>query len=122
MKCCHFSAAGLILSASVVSAAVPAAETAPVSQQMDFLEIVAAGDHTSGDWRPTIMAGAMLGLLIMFLELGFFRRLLELSELSAPDWMIISSLVAIWAVTLQLIWRHRLMARAFGFSPTLPVS
>ena len=78
------------------------------------VEIVAAGDEVSGDWRPTFMALAMFALLVLFVHNAFFRNLLELSEMSAADWMVVTGLVGIWAVALQLIWRHHLMTRLIG--------
>jgi hypothetical protein len=78
------------------------------------VEIVAAGDELSSDWRPTIMAAVMFGILVLFVHNAFFRNLLELTELGLADWMVITGLVGIWAVALQLTWRHRLMSRLLG--------
>lgn len=72
MKCCHFSAAGLILSASIASAAeaATAADATVVPKQMDFLEIVVAG----GIMMYPLALLSVVGVVLVFIYLLTIRR------------------------------------------------
>jgi len=71
------------------------------------------GDVLSGDWRPTILALAMLLIYGAVLAVPGLRSFFELSPLRNMDYLIIAAGVAIWALLLRLIWRTRLFERVF---------
>ena len=68
MNCRHFSIAGFFLSASFASAAEATAE--PVSKQMDFLEIVAAG----GIMMYPLALLSVVGVVLVLIYLLTIRR------------------------------------------------
>lgn len=66
MKCRLFSAAGFLVSATVVcAAAADSAEAAPASKQMDFLEILAAGGIMMYPLGLLSVAGVVLVLIYL---------------------------------------------------------
>jgi len=70
MKRRLFSAVGMLLSASAASAATAAAESEPVSKQMDFLEIVAAG----GIMMYPLALLSVVGVVLVLIYLLTIRR------------------------------------------------
>jgi biopolymer transport protein ExbB len=69
MNCRHFSAAGLLLTGSIASAA-SAVDSAPPSKQMDFLEIVAAG----GIMMYPLALLSVVGVVLVLIYLLTIRR------------------------------------------------
>ena len=69
MKCRYFSAMGLLLSASVASAQ-EAGGTEPMSQQMDFMEIVMAG----GIMMYPLAVLSVVGVVLVLIYLLTIRR------------------------------------------------
>ena len=69
MNCRHLSAAGLLLTGSIASAA-NAADSPPVSKQMDFLEIVAAG----GIMMYPLALLSVVGVVLVLIYLLTIRR------------------------------------------------
>jgi cation-transporting ATPase E len=66
------------------------------------------GDKLSGDWRPTILALAMLLLYVVITLVPALREFFELTLLRTIDYLFIGLSVAVWAVALRLVWRRRL--------------
>lgn len=75
------------------------------------------GDELSGDWRPTILSGLLLLLLLIGLERSDFRRAFELAALTWSDLLVIALACAGWAFALRWAWRTHLLARLLGRSP-----
>ncbi|MBW4550617.1 MAG: HAD-IC family P-type ATPase [Aphanocapsa sp. GSE-SYN-MK-11-07L] len=69
------------------------------------------GSPISGDWRPTLLAVLMLLAYIVILASPPLRQFFELALLDGRDYVIITSLVAGWAISLRFIWRNRLLDR-----------
>ncbi len=69
------------------------------------------GDVLSGDWRPTLLALAMLGLYAVVTVTPALRGFFELVLLRGWDYLLIGASVVAWALLLRLVWRTRLMER-----------
>jgi cation-transporting ATPase E len=69
------------------------------------------GDVLSGDWRPTLLAVGMLGLFGVVMAVPWLRAFFELTLLRGVDYLLLSSVVVVWALLLRLIWRTRLFER-----------
>ena len=65
------------------------------------------GDEYSGDWRPTIVAILLAILYIIILLVPNFRTTFELTELTRRDWIIVISVVALWAMIQRFLWRAK---------------
>lgn len=74
------------------------------------------GDSLSGDWRPTILAGLMLGAYVVILGVPAFRSFFGFALLSWTDYLIIVAVVVAWAAALRWIWRRRLLDRFLGIA------
>jgi cation-transporting ATPase E len=72
------------------------------------------GDVYSGDWRPTILAGAMLVLYVLTMCVPFARNFFGLALLLVTDVAIIATVVAVWSLALRFAWRRRLFERFLG--------
>uniref|UniRef100_B8HWM1 ATPase, P-type (Transporting), HAD superfamily, subfamily IC n=1 Tax=Cyanothece sp. (strain PCC 7425 / ATCC 29141) TaxID=395961 RepID=B8HWM1_CYAP4 len=69
------------------------------------------GSSLSGDWRPTLLALAMLGLFIGVMANPMLRHFFELVLLDERDYVVIVALVTLWAIALRFTWRQRLLDR-----------
>jgi cation-transporting ATPase E len=69
------------------------------------------GDKYSGDWRPTILAGGMLVMFIVFLAIPSVRQFWQLLPLEWFDWGVVIVTTIVWAVVLRTIWRANLFER-----------
>lgn len=76
-----------------------------------------AGDDLSGDWRPTILAVGLLSLYFLLLLVPALRDFFGLRPLPLPDVALIGLAVGAWAVTLRVMWRHRVFERLLGRQP-----
>ena len=74
-----------------------------------------AGDDLSGDWRPTLMAVALLVLFAIIVAVPPLRAFFELAPLRVLDYALIGAGVAAWALLLRLAWRTRLFERLVGY-------
>jgi len=69
------------------------------------------GDALSGDWRPTLLALAMLGLFGLIMAVPPLRAFFELMPLRGWDYVIVAVAVIVWALLLRFAWRARLFQR-----------
>jgi cation-transporting ATPase E len=69
------------------------------------------GDELSVDKRPAVLAVVMLMLFAVILWVPGLRASFELTTLDWTQYGMIVAAVAVWAVTLQYIWRQRLVGR-----------
>ena len=74
-----------------------------------------AGDALSGDWRPTLMAIALLAFYGIIVTLPPLRTFFELTPLHMLDYVLIGGGVAVWALFLRFAWRARLFERLLGY-------
>jgi cation-transporting P-type ATPase E len=65
------------------------------------------GDEYSGDWRPTIVAIVLAIVYVVILLVPSFRTTFELTELTRRDWIIVISVVAVWAMIQRFLWRAK---------------
>lgn len=72
------------------------------------------GDELSGDWRPTILALAMLAFYGLIMLVPALREAFELVPLRARDYAFIGAAVLVWAPILRYAWRRRLLTRWLG--------
>lgn len=79
------------------------------------VEAFVGGSQLNGDWRPTILAGALLALFGAALALPPTRHFYELRVLSVWDYILISHVVLGWAFALRFFWRLNLLDRAGKF-------
>jgi cation-transporting ATPase E len=70
-----------------------------------------AGDELSGDWRPTLLALALLAACVAILRIDALRAFFELAPLRAIDYAIIAGVAVAWAYLLRFTWRKRLLDR-----------
>ncbi len=63
------------------------------------------GNDLNGDWRPTILAGAMFALFAIFMFVPLTRRFYHLEWLGAADFIVIGFMVVGWASGLRFLWR-----------------
>ena len=77
------------------------------------------GDEFSGDWRPTILAGALFVLYMVIIFTEPLRVFFELEVLAPVDYLFIASVTLVWAVALRFVWRTGLFQRFLGvrFAP-----
>ncbi|MEO8285172.1 MAG: HAD-IC family P-type ATPase [Chloroflexota bacterium] len=73
-----------------------------------------AGDELSGDKRPTILGGVMLVIYAVIMMVQPFRDFFGLRPLPILDVLLIGAVVAVWAVALRLVWKHRVFERLLG--------
>jgi cation-transporting ATPase E len=78
------------------------------------VQFLAGGDTLSGDWRPTILAGALLVGLAGILAIPPVRAFFELQAPSPLDVAVIAGVALLWALLLRFIWRLRLFERLLG--------
>lgn len=69
------------------------------------------GDELTGDWRPTLMAGALLVLFVVGLNVRMARDFYEITSLPLSAYLIIGFVVVGWASMLRLFWRLQLLQR-----------
>lgn len=69
------------------------------------------GDELTGDWRPALLAVALLALFVVGLLVRPLRDFYELSSLPLSAYLVIGFVVAGWASLLRLVWRLQLLPR-----------
>lgn len=77
-------------------------------------EFWAVCEECTGDWRPTILAAAMLPLYILVMQVGFLRTLFGANTMGALDYLLLSVMVTTVIFGLRAIWKHRLFERFFA--------
>jgi cation-transporting ATPase E len=75
---------------------------------------LAGGDACSGDWRPTMLAGVLLGGVALLLVIPPVRAFFELGAVSLLDGAVIAAVALLWALLLRFIWRFSLLERLLG--------
>lgn len=71
-------------------------------------------EETTGDWRPTILAVAMLPLYILVMQVAWLRNFFGVNSLGAVDYLLISIMVTVIVFGLREIWKHRVFERFFS--------
>ncbi|MCL4252620.1 MAG: HAD-IC family P-type ATPase, partial [Anaerolineae bacterium] len=78
------------------------------------VKFLTGGSAFSGDWRPTMSAGAMLGVYFLLVIIEPTRQFFELEMLSLKDYALIGAIVLIWGIMLRFVWRFNLIERFLG--------
>lgn len=78
------------------------------------IPFMTGGSKLSGDWRPTISAGAMLAIYFLIIIIDPLRQFFELEILSLQEYALISGIVLAWAISLRFIWKFNLLERFLG--------
>jgi len=76
-----------------------------------------AGDQFSGDWRPTILAGVLLGVFILVKALPFTRDFFILLILPWWGYALLITITVVWALVLRHIWRNNVLGLLLGLPP-----
>ena len=69
------------------------------------------GNLLSGDWRPTLMAIGLFAGYVILLFIPPLRGIFEIRTLPIGVYALIGVVAMVWALTLRLIWRKRLLER-----------
>ena len=75
----------------------------------------AAVERPTGDWRPALLALAMLPIYVAILTVPPLREFFQLETLELEDYFVIGGLVALWALLLRRVWRNNSFGRFFGY-------
>ena len=71
--------------------------------------------ETSNDWRPTLLAVAMLPLYVTILAVRPLREFFGTDLLSVVDYIGIALIVVVWGLVLRYAYRTQAFGRLFGF-------
>jgi cation-transporting ATPase E len=63
------------------------------------------GAEVNGDWRPTILAGAMVAMYAVILKVHTLRTFYEMKSLTVLGYVFIAAVVLAWAYLLREFWR-----------------
>lgn len=78
------------------------------------VEWLSGGDVVSGDWKPTLMAGALLiGFTIISLS-PELRAVFSLSALKPVEWALVGAATVVWFVIVRFFYRRRILTRFLG--------
>ena len=72
-------------------------------------------EEATGDWRPTLVAIALLPVYIVIVLVPALRHFFEVQPLDFSTYLIVGAVSAAWAMGLRLVWKYRLMDRFFGY-------
>jgi cation-transporting ATPase E len=72
------------------------------------------GERLSGDWRFTLMAGAVFWLYVVMLAVPSIGNLFELYPLDSGYYWAIGLLAFIWALVVRFVWKRALLDRFLG--------
>lgn len=78
------------------------------------IEWLAGGDVPSGDWRPTIMAGALLAAFTLISIVPTLRDVFALATLDALSVGIVTVGVIVWFFVVRFVWRRHIITRFLG--------
>jgi len=72
-------------------------------------------EASTEDWRPTIVAIAMVPLYALIVVLTPVREFLEINQLGFWQYVLLSVISFIWAMTLRISWKFRVFERILGY-------
>jgi cation-transporting ATPase E len=72
-------------------------------------------EPTEHDWRPTILAAAMVPLYIAILALPWTRDLFDVELIGGLNYTRIVIAVVIWTLVLREVWKRQIFERLFGY-------
>ncbi|CAN5680324.1 HAD-IC family P-type ATPase [soil metagenome] len=71
-------------------------------------------EESEHDWRPTIVAAAMIPLYVAILAIPWTRGLFDIRLLPIRDYVLIAFAVIIWALALRYVWKYKVFERFLG--------
>jgi cation-transporting ATPase E len=77
-------------------------------------------EEPTGDWRPALLALAMLPLYIVILAMPMLRQFFGLHLMEWDAYLGIGVIVVIWTVALRWIWKEHIFGRMLGYDPAPP--
>ncbi|MGI9253247.1 MAG: HAD-IC family P-type ATPase, partial [Thermomicrobiales bacterium] len=75
-------------------------------------------EEPANDWRPAILAMAMVPLYILILWTPNLRDFFGLQTLNATSYLVIGAIIIGWTLLLRLIWQTGSFGRYFGYDDT----
>jgi cation-transporting ATPase E len=69
------------------------------------------GSTLSGDWRPTLLAAALLVVYLVVIAVPPLRTFFSLTALRPIDYLFIGGEALIWSIIQRWIWRKHLLER-----------
>ncbi|MFL5758907.1 MAG: HAD-IC family P-type ATPase [Thermomicrobiales bacterium] len=72
-------------------------------------------EETHHDWRPTILAIAMLPLYAVIVAIRPVRDFFGTTLMSATDYLLISAVAVAWMLALRAAWQYQIFERFFGY-------
>ena len=69
------------------------------------------GSKLSGDWRPTLLAAALLVVYLVVIAVPPLRTFFSLTALHPVDYLFIGAAALIWSIIQRWIWRGNLLER-----------
>jgi len=69
------------------------------------------GSKLSGDWRPTLLAAALLVVYLVVIAMPPLRAFFSLTALHPIDYLFIGAAALIWSIIQRWIWRGNLLER-----------
>ncbi len=72
-------------------------------------------EEPTGDWRPALLALAMVPLYVVILAVPVLRGFFGLHVLPLAEYLGIGLLVAVWTVIVRWAWQSRAFDRFFGY-------
>ncbi|HLI28433.1 MAG TPA: HAD-IC family P-type ATPase [Chloroflexota bacterium] len=73
--------------------------------------LAVAPEEYHGDWRPTLLAAAMLASYLTIVSVPWLRDFFELAALGWGDYLALGALAGLWGIGLHFLWRRRLIER-----------
>src|SRR5690606_22618503 len=74
-------------------------------------------EESTGDWRPALLALAMLPLYVLILAVPMLRQFFGLHLLSWEAYLGIGVIVVIWTLVLRWTWKERIFGRLLHYDP-----
>ena len=69
------------------------------------------GSTLSGDWRPTLLALALLFVYVGVIAVPPLRTFFSLTALHPIDYLVIGAAALLWSIIQRWIWRGNLLER-----------
>ncbi len=75
------------------------------------------GNRLGGDWRPTVLALALMGTFVTIELVRPLRELFALAPLGLVEWGLAVAATLVWLPLLRWVWRTESIARYLGMTP-----
>lgn len=69
------------------------------------------GSQLSGDWRPTLLALAMLGVFLIMVAIPWVRAFFSLAALDSRAYLLIGAAAILWGLLQRWLWRIHFLER-----------